>query len=300
MFKNYFIATRPWSFPVSSMSVLVTASYLFSRGYDINWWLAVWAVIGIILFHAAGNLISDYYDYQKGIDANDTFGSKTITDGMLSAKKVIVFGWIMLAIACINGLAITYVVGWPLLIFGGLGALFTLLYPAMKAHALGDLDILIEYGIIPALGTAFAVYGYQLDGIDYSFYADALIAMPAFVSITVAVLHINNTRDVATDKRAHISTFAMLIGKENSIILYAIELAIPAIWMLSCATTGQMHWLVIVPAFLCLKNTFANSRVALQYVQNDQAINALDEATAKMQLMNGLTLTVCFVVGHFI
>lgn len=300
MFKNYFLATRPWSFPVSSMSVLVTAAYLFSRGYEIHWGLALWAVVGIILFHAAGNLISDYFDFKSGIDAEDTFGSKTLTSGAFTPKQVIIFGIVMLVLACLNGLCIMLVTGWQLLIFGGLGALFTLLYPWMKAHALGDFDILLEYGVIPALGTAFTIYGYQESTINYHLYLDALVAVPAFVTITIAVLHINNTRDTATDRRAHISTFAMLIGKENSVVLYIAELILPAIWMLSCTACGYMHWLVVFPAALCVKNAFSCGRVALKYMNDDQAINALDEATAKMQLMNGLSLTVFLVVAYWV
>ena len=36
-FKDWLLATRPWSFPASSMPVLVTVAWSWSRGYDVNW-----------------------------------------------------------------------------------------------------------------------------------------------------------------------------------------------------------------------------------------------------------------------
>lgn len=283
------------------MSVLITASYLYWRGWDINWQIALWALIGIILFHAAGNLISDYYDFKKGIDADDTFGSKTLTSGSLTPKQVIIFGWVMLALAVVNGLGIAACTGWGLLIFGVLGALFTLLYPWMKAHAMGDLCILLEYGIIPALGTAYAVAGYQ-GGFALAvvaLYMDALWIVLAFATITIAVLHCNNTRDVHTDKRAGIKTFAMQLGKEMSIVMYAIEVTIPTLWVVTGVLCGRMPWESLLIA-LTLIPAFANSCTMVRYEADDQAINFLDEATAKHQLMNGLLLTLTLVGAHFL
>lgn len=270
--------------------------YLFWRGWDINFWLLLWAVLGIILFHAAGNLLSDYYDFKKGIDAPDTYGSKTLTDGLLQPKQVLIFGCVMLLIAILNGLGIAAVAGWWLLLFGGLGALFTLLYPWMKAHALGDFCIFLEYGIIPALGTAYTITGGMT---SLSLWTDALWAVPAFVTITIAVLHINNTRDVTTDRRAGIRTFAMLIGKEASIVTYILEINLPVIWVLASAFSGRMSWwALLVLATMALSMPLGKQAVTLE--KDDNAVNRLDEKTAQLQLLNGLILVVVFLVTGII
>lgn len=296
--KRWIIATRPWSFPVSSMSVLITAAFLYWRNWEVNWLLALWAIVGIILFHAAGNLISDYFDYKKGIDAEDTFGSKTLTDKQLTPRQVLIYGWVMLIIGVANGLAIAACTGWGLLFFGVLGAFFTLIYPWMKAHALGDFCIFLEYGLIPALGTAYAVCGYQ-GGFAlavFQLYMDALMIVPAFVTITIAVLHCNNTRDVLTDQRAGIKTFAMLLGREHSIALYIIELAIPILWvlMLVCWDIMPLYalaaLLLIIPASKC-------NKMAVLMEKDDHAMDFLDEKTAQLQLLNGLILTLTLVLG---
>jgi len=52
--KNWIIATRPWSFPASTMPALVAISYIFflknEMTVDINWWYGVLALIGAGIF----------------------------------------------------------------------------------------------------------------------------------------------------------------------------------------------------------------------------------------------------------
>ena len=52
--KDWMIAVRPWSFPASSMPVVVTLAYLYWMRQDINWVNGIWALLNIIVFHAAG------------------------------------------------------------------------------------------------------------------------------------------------------------------------------------------------------------------------------------------------------
>ena len=58
-FKEWLIATRPWSFPASAMPVIVTCVYLYGTYTQINWLNGLWALVNIIVFHAAGNTWSD-------------------------------------------------------------------------------------------------------------------------------------------------------------------------------------------------------------------------------------------------
>ena len=73
--KNWIIATRPWSFPASTMPSLVAVSYVFYVNkiapMDVNWWFGVLAFFGAAMFQAAGNLISDFYDFKFGVDRKE-------------------------------------------------------------------------------------------------------------------------------------------------------------------------------------------------------------------------------------
>ena len=56
-FKDWLIATRPWSFPASSMPIVTTLAYLHWTGESVNWLIGLWTLVTIIVFHAAGNPI---------------------------------------------------------------------------------------------------------------------------------------------------------------------------------------------------------------------------------------------------
>ena len=288
-FKDWLMAVRPWSFPASAMPVIVTLGYLFSCGRDIIWVNGVWALLNIIVFHAAGNTWSDYFDYRKRVDAEDTFGVRTLTSGMFSPKEIKRLSIWLLAVALAAGVGLWLRTGMPLLYIGIAGALCSLLYPYLKYHALGDLVIFMAYAFLPTLGTAYAV---TLE-MDWSV---LYLAVPVGL-ITVAILHCNNTRDIRTDDRAHISTFAMRLGDRISIWLYCFEVLFPFLWLTGCVIAGVfpvwalLGWIAVVPAIL-------NSRMALRYFKvGASAISNLDEATARLQLVFSLVLTVAFFVA---
>ena len=70
--KDWILTTRPWSFPASAMPVLATFAYMtwVCSLYDmqIDWVSGILAVVGIVFFHASGNMLSDVRDYKKGVD----------------------------------------------------------------------------------------------------------------------------------------------------------------------------------------------------------------------------------------
>ena len=72
--KDWLVAVRPWSFPAFFMLVAVTLAYLYWMQQDVNWTNGVWALLNIIVFHAAGNTWSDYFDYKHHVDREDTHG----------------------------------------------------------------------------------------------------------------------------------------------------------------------------------------------------------------------------------
>lgn len=243
-----------WSFPASAMPVIVTTVYLFWEAGSVNWGIALWTLINIILFHAVGNTWSDYHDYMKGVDREDTFGGMSITSGQFTAKEIRQLAIILLSIAIISGLSLTICTGLPTLYWGLGGVMLTLLYPWMKFHALGDVNIFLIYSLLSILGTSFVTIGY----VDLSV---LWLTIPIGL-ITVGILHINNTRDIEHDGRAGITTFAMLIGKKASVQLYCFEILFPFVWIVVCAILGIFpYWSVIV--LVALKPAIENVRQAI-------------------------------------
>lgn len=291
-FKEWMIAVRPWSFPASAMPVVVTLAYLNYAGYQVNWWLGVWALLNIVVFHAAGNTWSDYFDYKKGVDREDTFGAKTLTGGMFTPKEIYNLSLGLLAVALLGGIGLMLCTGLPLLYVGIGGMLCTLLYPMLKFNALGDADIFCAYAILPMLGTSFVATG--------AFHYEVLWNAISVGLITVGILHANNTRDMEHDARANIKTFAMLMGNKASAYAYCFEMIFPFVWVVGCIVAGVLPYyslLVLVALMPALKN----ASMAIKFLKEGMtAIANLDELTAKLQLIFSLLLSISLFIAYFI
>ena len=291
-FGEWMIAVRPWSFPASAMPVIVTVAFLFWRGYEISWGFALWALINIVVFHAAGNTWSDYFDFKKKVDADDTFGAKTMTTGMFEPKEIRTLALGLTLAGVCGGLVLMVLTGLPLLWIGLGGVLCTLLYPFFKYKALGDLVILLAYGFLPTLGTSFVVAGGIIPSV-------LLIALPLGL-ITDGILHSNNTRDMDTDSRAGIRTVAMGLGTRSSSVLYGFEVLFPFVWVGICSIAGFMPMSTVI-VFMTLPVAIACAQTMKNSVEGGQHMIAdLDVRTANLQLFFSLLLTVAFVVARFV
>lgn len=289
--KDWFIATRPWSFPASAMPIIVTIAFLFARGTAIHWGLAIWSLIGMVLFHITGNLWSDYFDYKKKVDDTDTFGATSITSGQFQADEIRNFAIGMLVVSVLSGIGILLCTGLPILWIGMAGAVCMLLYPLLKYNALGDLDILITFAFLPTIGTSYAVTGV----IDWNV---LYIALPVGL-ITDGILHANNTRDILTDKRAGIVTMAMSMGKKSAAWLYAFEVIFPYIWILACVVMGIFTWPTVF-VFITIPMALKCAKIMLTGYQDINAIAMLDMRAAQLQMAFSLVLSVALVVSKFI
>ena len=290
-FGQWIIAVRPWSFPASAMPVITTTAYLFWKGYEINWLFALWALVNIVVFHAAGNTWSDYFDYKKQVDREDTFGAKTLTGGMFTSQEIFRLSMILTIVGAVGGVSLVALTGLPLLWVGLAGVAVTLLYPMMKFNALGDLAILITYALLPTIGTSFIVSGV----IDWSV---LLIALPIGL-ITDGILHSNNTRDMAHDSRADIKTFAMMIGPKASSWFYAFEMVFPYVWVGVLSLLGILPVYTII-IFLTIPIAIGCAGTLVKAPQDITIIADLDVRTANLQLLFSLLLSISFVLAYFL
>ncbi|WP_307759221.1 UbiA family prenyltransferase [uncultured Mediterranea sp.] len=288
--KDWLVAVRPWSFPASAMPVAVTLAFLYWMQQDVNWTNGVWALLNIIVFHAAGNTWSDYFDYKHRVDREDTHGVRTLTGGLFRPQEIFRLSLSLLVVALVAGIGLLVRTGLPLLYIGIGGAACTLLYPALKYRALGDVVIFVAYALLPMLGTAYVATGVM----DWTtMWAGVPVGL-----ITVAILHANNTRDITTDVRADIRTLAMTVGAQASMAVYYVEVLFPFVWIAGCAAAGIFPWwtLLVLPA---LVPAVGNVRLMSSYsVRGMEGISRLDELTAKLQLLFSLLLTLSFVLAR--
>ena len=291
-FKEWVIAVRPWSFPASAMPIIVTLAYLFWTGAELNWLLGLWALVGMVLFHCTGNVWSDYFDFKKKVDAEDTFGAKTLTTGMFKPEEIrnLAIGFLVVSVAC--GLGLLAVTGLPLLWIGLAGVACTLLYPVLKYNALGDFDIVMAFAFLPTLGTSYVATG----AIDWNV---LFVALPVGL-ITDGILHSNNSRDVVADRCAGISTMAMSMGAEKSVWLFGFEMLFPYVWVAALSMAGLLP-VYTVFIFLTLPIAIGNARTMAKSLKAGvEMIADLDVKTANLQLMFSVLLTAALVAAKFI
>ena len=182
------------------------------------------------------------------------------------------------------GAVIAILSGPVLWIIGGVGVLLTVLYSFFKYHALGDLDIFIIFGILPVLGTAYAVTG--------ELHWDALVLSLPVGIITVSVLHANNTFDTETDRAAGIKTFGMLIGGKAASVLYSVYMVVPFVAIAVAVALGMLHPLALL-CFVALVPAWKNFRQACTYDKvGIEAMKGLDQGSAKLQMAFSVPLAI--------
>ncbi len=292
-FKEWAAVTRYWSFPVSVMPVVATFAWLFSRGMlpsgPIPYVNFVLSIIGVILLHSAGNVISDWYDHKTGVDNEKAFAVPNLVFHKFEPKEYKTFSIILFVAGIIVGLIITLLSGPYMLVVGVAGVLLTYFYSFLKYHALGDLDIFIIFGVLTVLGTTYALTG--------SYQPQALILSLPIGIITVSVLHANNTYDSITDKEAGIKTFAMLLGLPKSAALYRCYMFLPFICVVVYIALGLMHPLAAISLVAAIP-AWKNQKQAATYPQNGlEAMKGLDQASAQMQLIFSGLLSIGLIVA---
>ena len=292
--KEWLAATRYWALPVSTMPVVAAFCFLFSKGLVpggwMPWLILLLCLLGVVLLHSAGNVLSDWADYKYGVDNPDAFAVPNLVFHKFEPREYLWLSIVLFVLGILVGLLLTFLCGPALLIAGGIGVLLTLLYSFFKFHALGDLDIFLIFGLLTVLGTTFCITG--------TYVWDALVVAIPIGIITVSVLHANNTRDMESDRAAGIKTFAMLLGGKASAQLYCGYMGIPFVCILFSVIFGELHPL----ALLCLVAVipaWKNAKQARRYKEEGiQALQALDFASSQLQLVFSGSLSIgLFIAG---
>ena len=294
---NWIKVAHPWAIPASASPALVGFSYVFYLNNTgvltgVNWSFGVLAILGAIIFHLSGNLISEYHDYMSGVDIKEKTGpARLIVQGLFKPKTVLYYGYSVLLAGIILGVYLLVHTGLPMLAFGFIGVISTTLYYRFKYIALGDLIIFISYGLTIALGVAYVMT-------ELLIWPILLVVTPTGL-LVVAILHANNTRDMLQDKAAGIRTQAMRLGVEGSQVVYqtllllAYLLIAVAVWIQFLA---PLSFVVLLSFPLAMRNIRLMKKATLEDLG---IIRFLDTDTAKLVLIFSLLLATANFVAPF-
>ncbi len=243
-FSIWFSTARPKTLPLALASILV-GSALAAWQSKFDWLTTLLALITTVLLQILSNFANDYGDHVKGSDTVERIGPlRAIQHGAINGKQLKIA---LIVVAFLSFLSGSILIGYAyqswqdLLVFGGLGVLaivaaitYTIGKKPYGYLGLGDISVLIFFGFLAVLGT-FYLQTHQL-------FPSLLLPALGCGLLSVAVLNINNLRDIYQDQKAGKNTLIVRIGRQNGRIYHIGLLSLSLLSYLLFALIELTHW----------------------------------------------------------
>jgi 1,4-dihydroxy-2-naphthoate octaprenyltransferase len=289
IYRNWLLASRPWSFAMTAISVSVGSSLGAIDG-SFSWALYLVTLLGTILLHAATNLINDYYDVKSGVDTPEVstaqYRPHPLVEGKLTAGQVRIAAYCLYGVSSLVGIYLSATRGWALLWIGLIGAFASLTYTApplkYKYSALGEFSVFLMWGPLMVAGAYFVQR--QMFSIN-AFW----ISLP-FGALVALVLLANNIRDINHDRNKGILTLAIVLGQRYGLMLYLFLVVLAYLGIVLMSIFGPLYlWSLIV--LLSIPLALRLLRQMLKQVPADA-----DARTAQLDTAFGLLLVISLVL----
>tara|TARA_Y100001935_G_scaffold255356_1_gene267896 strand:+ start:2096 stop:3013 length:918 start_codon:yes stop_codon:yes gene_type:complete len=297
-FKPWILASRPKTLFASISPVLIGLSISFYIFNDIEIIVGFVTLITAIMLQIGSNLANDAYDFLKGADnsIDRTGPPRMAQQGVLKVNLIINVMYTIFILCVIMGYYLALIGGWPIVIIGLASIFFAIIYTASRFalayNGLGDLFVLLFFGLIPTAGTIY-LQAQALNNIDLFFknYFLILISSISIGAINTAILVINNLRDYSSDKKNSKNTLVVFFGTKFACYEYAFLLFINLVSVITI--------FIITKNFWCVPFVFLNTIISYNLINNifnfeNFDLNKLLEKTAKYAFLNALFF--CFSV----
>ncbi len=258
--KDWFMATRPWSFALSLVSVGVGTLVAAETGPILWGWFGL-ACLGIICFHGTANVLNDYFDTHYHVDQSDSPTAKyrphPLLSGAFTPRQLLVEGAVLMSATIVIGLVLSFVRSSLVFWIGLTGFLASVFYTAgpvkYKYRGFGEVFVFLMWGPFMVEG-AYAVQRQALSG------KALLISIPLGVLVAM-VLMANNIRDIAYDSRQSIKTISSMLGRDRAIRLFAAFILVSYALVVGMVVFGVVSpWALLVllslPKAIRLVRTF--------------------------------------------
>ncbi len=258
MIKAWLSAFRLRTLPLA-LACIGMAGFLAAAAGQFNLLLFVLCCLTTVLLQILSNLANDYGDSINGADHADRTGPiRAVQAGIISAaqmkKAVIVF----VLLSLFSGLSLLWFsFGWnwrALALFFGLGLLsiaaaigYTVGKKPYGYIGLGDISVLIFFGLVGVMGSYY-LFTHSVT------WMELLPAISCGV-FSIAVLNINNIRDIESDRSAGKFSIPVRIGKPKAVTYHWVLLIIGlsaalGYTLLQYQSLWQFLFLATVPLFI--------------------------------------------------
>ena len=263
---------------------------------EFNVWYFVMVIVGVTLHHMALNMIDDVFDYLHAVDRSHgkeknpyTGGSGVLTGELLSVAQVLGASIFCYLMAIIIAIYLTISVGWPVLIFVGIGLFSSIFYstPPIRYgyRGFGELSLLVNFGPVICLG-AFYV---QTRTIAWEPFVISLV--PGFLMWSMIV--INEIPDYEEDSRAGKLNLVARLGKKPSVLLYAAGLICAYGTLVLAVSFGVTSFHVLL-GLLSVPVAYDALRILNKQYMDKFKMAPANLATIKV---HALTLS-CLIIGY--
>lgn len=278
---------RPRTLP-AAIAPVVVGTGLAINADSLRIGRACLALVVALALQIGVNFANDYSDGIRGTDNKRVGPVRLVGQGMASPRSVRLAAFIAFGIACIAGLALVIATqAWWLLIVGVACVSAAWLYTGGPKpygyHGLGEVFVLIFFGLVPVVGTYYVQSG--------TITLAAFIASIGVGTLACAVLVTNNLRDLPSDQQAGKNTIAVRIGVQRTRTLYVLCIITTAITTLITAVLTS--WLVLLALVILM---IAPIRLILSGATGPALIPALKQ-TGLLVLFYGLGLGILIALA---
>ena len=286
-------AIRPWSYTAAIVPVALGGVMAAYDGH-FDAFLFALILVGSIAIQAGANLVNDYYDYTRGTDNPQVFGTGgALLRGDFSPRQILIGGVVALAFGSLIGLYLAWVSGpfifW-LGVFSVACAFFYTAGPfALAYNALGEIAVFIFMGPVMVVGTHY-VMGRSLEEVGRII----LAALPISF-LVAAILHANNQRDLYNDRKVGKRTMATVLGRSGARIEYYVLTYGAFVAQAVTLVLGITPW----PTLITLLTLPLNIKLARIVAAEDEAekLQPVLRQTAVLHWRFGLLLTVGWAIA---
>lgn len=250
---------------------------------SIIWWRAGCALVVALALQVGTNYANDYADGRRGTDAVRVGPTRLVASGLASPGAVRRAALAAFGVAALAGLVLALETSLVLLALGAASIAAGWFYtggPRPYGYAgYGEVFVFVFFGLVAVVGTVYATAG-RVPGLAF------LAAVPVGL-LTVALLVVNNLRDIPTDGPAGKRTLAVLLGAARTRAFYA-GLVLAALALVG-AVAAVRPWALV--ALVALVVAIRPLRIVLGRAEGRELIRALG-MTGALQLCFSLLLAV--------
>lgn len=294
--RAWLLASRPKTLSGAIIPVLLGSALAYSDG-RIHTLTALLCALFACLMQIAANFVNDWYDFSKGSDREDRLGpERACAQGWITPSAMKRAVGIVIIVACIEGLAVLFTEqegmawhGLELFIVGLLCVVFCILYTTCLSYlGLGDVLVLLFFGIIPVCGT----YYVQAHTLSWACFILSLVSGICIDTLLIVNNYRDRDQDRISGKRTIIVRFGEPFGRYAYLLLGVIAVLLSSL-LIHYGKISCLGYVLSAGSYLVLHILTWKRMVSINH---GKELNSILGQNSRNMLLFGILLSIALVV----